>query len=88
MKIILKFGCHHMVEMIWGLNVVSLTSLGAITLKSENFDVKYYVKSSGKIKIWNLLTNRLSKTFDVPRKIVLFASPLGLLIMIWFQIIA
>ena len=66
MKIITKVGCHHIVENSWGLNVVSSTILGAIMLKSENFIIKYYVKSSRKIKIWNLLTNRLSKTFDVP----------------------
>ena len=88
MKIIMKVGCHHIVQMSWGLNVVSSTILGAIILKSENVIVKYYVKSSGKIEIWNLRTNRLSKTFDVPREIVLCASPLGLLIMIWFRIIA
>ena len=87
MKMILNFGFHHIIEMIWGLIVVSSTSLDAIILKSENV-IKYYVKYSGKVKIWNLLTNRLSKTFDVSRKIVLCASPLGLLIMIRFQIIA
>ena len=83
-KVILKFGFHDIVEMIWGLIVVSLESLSVIILKSENVVVKYYVKSSGKITICNLLTNRLSKTFDVSRKIFLCASPLGLLIMIGF----
>ena len=83
MKIIMKVGCHHIVEMIWVLIVVSSTSLDAIILKSENV-IKYYVKYSGKVKIWNLLMNRLSKTFDVSIKIVLCASPLGLLIMIQF----
>ena len=40
MKIILKAGFHHIVEIIWGLNVVSSTSLDAIILNSENVIVK------------------------------------------------
>ena len=49
MKIIIKVGFHHIVQMRCGLNVVSSTSLDAIILKSENGVVKYYVKSFGKI---------------------------------------
>ena len=49
MKIIKQVGCHHIVQMILGLNVVSSTILNTIILKSENVIVKYYVKSSGKI---------------------------------------
>ena len=48
MKIIMKVGFHHIVQMCWVLNVVSSTSLDAIIPKSENV-VKYYVKSFGKI---------------------------------------
>ena len=88
MKIILKVGSPHIIQVIWGLTALFLTNLSDIILKSEKVVVKYYVKSSGNIKIWNLRTNRLSKTFNVPRKIVVCASPLGLLIMTWFRIIA
>ena len=80
MKMILKVGFHHTIEMIWGLIVVSSTILSFIILKHQKVVVKY----SGIIKICNLVANRLSNTFDVSRKIVLCAYPLGLLIMTRF----
>ena len=88
MKIILKFVLYHIVEMIWGLIVVSSTSLCVGILKSENVVVNFYVKSSSMIKIYNFIINRLTNTFDVSIKIVLCAYPLGLLIMTWFWNIA
>ena len=84
MKTIFKVVWHHIFEIICGIIVPTTIRISVGILKIGNVVVNFYVKSSGTIKIYKLIMNRLTKTFVVSIQIILSTYPLGPVIITRF----